>query len=149
MKPQVRACWPVLCDKAKDKVLDLQTAIGQLTQRLEDFKRNQQRLQKLYDEYRQQENTGGSRQLGMQAALNQRQFMNQLLGLQDKLLQEIQNTESLLAQQRKLLVLAELEFQKMQALSEQDQKQVKKALDKIEQRQMDDLAVARFNLRSV
>lgn len=149
MKPQVRACWPVLCDKAKDKVLDLQTAIGQLTQRLEDFKRNQQRLQKLYDEYRQQENTGGARQLGMQAALNQRQFMNQLLGLQDKLLQEIQNTESLLAQQRKLLVLAELEFQKMQALSEQDQKQVKKALDKIEQRQMDDLAVARFNLRSV
>jgi flagellar export protein FliJ len=149
MKPQVRACWPALCDKAKDKVLDLQTAIGQLTQRLEDFKRNQQRLQKLYDEYRQQENTGGARQLGMQAALNQRQFMNQLLGLQDKLLQEIQNTESLLAQQRKLLVLAELEFQKMQALSEQDQKQVKKALDKIEQRQMDDLAVARFNLRSV
>lgn len=149
MKPQLRACWPVLSGKAKDKVTELQSAIGQLNQRLEDFKRNQQRLQKLYDEYRQQETTTGSKHLGMQAAMNQRQFMNQLLGLQEKLMQEIHNTESQLAQQRKQLVLAELEYQKMQALSEQDQQQVKKALDKIEQRQMDDLAVARFNLRSV
>jgi flagellar export protein FliJ len=148
MKPQLRACWPVLSGKAKDKVIELQTAIGQLSQRLDDFRRNQQRLQKLYDEYRQQEMAGTQNTLGMQAAMNQRQFMNQLLGLQEKLHKEIQNTESLLAQQRKQLVLAELEYQKMEALAEQDQKQVQKALDKIEQRQMDDLAVARFNLRS-
>jgi flagellar export protein FliJ len=148
MKPQLRACWPVLSGKAKDKVMELQTAIGQLSQRLDDFRRNQQRLQKLYDEYRQQEIAGAQNTLGMQAAMNQRQFMNQLLGLQEKLHTEIQNTESLLAQQRKQLVLAELEYQKMEALAEQDQKQVQKALDKIEQRQMDDLAVARFNLRS-
>jgi flagellar export protein FliJ len=148
MKPQLRACWPVLSGKAKDKVIELQTAIGQLSQRLDDFRRNQQRLQKLYDEYRQQEMAGTQNTLGMQAAMNQRQFMNQLLGLQEKLHTEIQNTESLLAQQRKQLVLAELEYQKMEALAEQDQKQVQKALDKIEQRQMDDLAVARFNLRS-
>lgn len=148
MKPQLRACWPVLSGKAKDKVIELQTAIGQLSQRLDDFRRNQQRLQKLYDEYRQQEIAGAQNTLGMQAAMNQRQFMNQLLGLQEKLHTEIQNTESLLAQQRKQLVLAELEYQKMEALAEQDQKQVQKALDKIEQRQMDDLAVARFNLRS-
>jgi flagellar export protein FliJ len=148
MKPQLRACWPVLSGKAKDKVIELQTAIGQLSQRLDDFRRNQQRLQKLYDEYRQQEMAGTQNTLGMQAAMNQRQFMNQLLGLQEKLHTEIQNTESLLAQQRKQLVLAEPEYQKMEALAEQDQKQVQKALDKIEQRQMDDLAVARFNLRS-
>jgi flagellar export protein FliJ len=148
MKPQLRACWPVLTDKAKDKVLELQGTIGQLSQRLEDFRRNQQRLQKLYDEYRQQEMAGDQKTQGMQAAMNQRQFMNQLLGLQEKLNLEIQKTESLLAQQRKQLIQAELEFQKMQALSEQDQKQVQKALAKIEQRQMDDLAVARFNLRS-
>ena len=148
MKPQLRACWPVLSGKAKDKVIELQTAIGQLSQRLDDFRRNQQRLQKLYDEYRQQEIAGAQNTLGMQAAMNQRQFMNQLLGLQEKLHTEIQNTESLLAQQRKQLVLAELEYQKMEALAEQDQKQVQKALDKIAQRQMDDLAVARFNLRS-
>jgi flagellar export protein FliJ len=148
MKPELRACWPVLSGKAKDKVLELQTSIGQLTQRLEDFRRNQERLQKLYNEYRTQEMAGGNNSQGMQAALNQRQFMNQLLGLQEKLTLEIQSTESTLAQQRKLLVLAELEYQKMEALSEQDQRQVKKALDKIEQRKMDDLAVARFNLRS-
>lgn len=148
MKPQLRACWPVLSGKAKDKVLELQTAIGQLSQRLDDFRRNQQRLQKLYDEYRQQEMASEQNSQGMQAAMNQRQFMNQLLGLQEKLNLEIQNTESQLAQQRKQLIQAELEFQKMQALSEQDQRQVQKAMAKIEQRQMDDLAVARFNLRS-
>lgn len=148
MKPQLRACWPVLSGKAKDKVLELQTTIGQLSQRLDDFRRNQQRLQKLYDEYRQQEMAGEQSSQGMQAAMNQRQFMNQLLGLQEKLNLEIQNTESQLAQQRKQLIQAELEFQKMQALSEQDQKHVQKAMAKIEQRQMDDLAVARFNLRS-
>ena len=148
MKPQLRACWPVLSGKAKDKVVECQTSIGQLSQRLEDFRRNQLRLQKLYDEYRQQEMAGDQNSRGMQAAMNQRQFMNQLLGLQEKLNHEIQNTESMLAQQRKQLIQAELEFQKMQALAEQDQKHVQKALDKIEQRQMDDLAVARFNLRS-
>jgi flagellar export protein FliJ len=148
MKPQLRTCWPVLSGKAKDKVLECQTSIGQLTQRLEDFKRNQQRVQKLYDEYRQQEIAGDQNSQGMQAALNQRQFMNQLLSLQEKLNTEIQSTEAQLAQQRKLLVMAELEYQKMEALAEQDQRQVRKALDKIEQRQMDDLAVARFNLRS-
>ena len=149
MKPQLRTCWPVLSGKAKDKVIELQTQIGQLTQRLEDFRRNQQRLQKLYDEYRKHEMASDQNSQGMQAALNQRQFMNQLLGLQEKLNTEIQNTEAQLAQQRKQLLLAELEYQKMEALSEQDQKQVRKALDKIEQRQMDDLAVARYNLRSV
>ena len=148
MKPQLRTCWPVLSGKAKDKVVELQTTIGQLSQRLEDFRRNQQRLQKLYNEYRQQEMTGDQSSQGMQAALNQRQFMNQLLGLQEKLAQEILNTESLLAQQRKQLVLAELEWQKMEALAEQDQRQVRRAQEQIEQRQMDDLAVARFNLKS-
>lgn len=148
MKPQLRACWPVLSGKAKDKVLELQTTIGQLSQRLDDFRRNQQRLQKLYDEYRQQEMASEQNSQGMQAAMNQRQFMNQLLALKEKLNLEVQNTESALAQQRKQLIQAELEFQKMQALSEQDQKQVQKAIAKIEQRQMDDLAVARFNLRS-
>lgn len=148
MKPQSRTCWPVLSGKAKDKVLELQTSIGQLAQRLEDFRRNQQRVQTLYDEYRQQEMAVNQNSQGMQAAMNQRQFMNQLLGLQEKLVNEIQSTEALLAQQRKQLVLAELEYQKMEALAEQDQRQVKRAQDKIEQRQMDDLAVARFNLRS-
>jgi flagellar export protein FliJ len=148
MTPQLRTCWPVLSGKAKDKVIELQTSIGQLTQRLDDFRRNLDRLQKLYSEYRQQEMAGDQSSQGMQAALNQRQFMNQLLSLQEKLILEIQSTESTLAQQRKQLVLAELEYQKMEALSEQDQRQVKKALDKIEQRKMDDLAVARFNLRS-
>jgi flagellar export protein FliJ len=148
MTPQLRTCWPVLSGKAKDKVVELQTNIGQLSQRLDDFRRNQDRLQKLYNEYREQEMAGDHSSQGMQTALNQRQFMNQLLGLQEKLTLEIQSTESTLAQQRKQLVLAELEYQKMEALSEQDQRQVKKALDKIEQRKMDDLAVARFNLRS-
>lgn len=148
MKPQLRTCWPVLSGKAKDKVVELQTTIGQLSQRLEDFRRNQQRVQKLYGEYRQQEIASDAHHQGMQATLNQRQFMNQLLGLMEKLTQEIQSTEALLAQQRKQLVLAELEYQKMEALAEQDQRQVKRAQDKIEQRQMDDLAVARFNLRS-
>lgn len=148
MKPQLRTCWPVLSGKAKDKVVELQTTIGQLSQRLEDFRRNQQRLQKLYDEYRQQEMTCDQSRRGMQATLNHRQFMNQLLGLQEKLAQEILNTESLLAQQRKQLVLAELEWQKMEALAEQDQRQVRRAQEQIEQRQMDDLAVTRFNLKS-
>lgn len=149
MKPQLRTCWPVLSNKAKDKVQELQATIGQLTQRLEDFKRNQQRLQHLYEDYRRQEISADQNSQGMQATLNQRQFMNQILGLQEKLAHEIHNTESLLAQQRKQLVLAELEWQKMQSLAEQDQRNVRRAQEKIEQRQMDDLAVARFNLKSV
>ena len=148
MKPQLRTCWPVLSGKAKDKVTEIQATIGQLNQRLEDFRRNEERLQKLYNEYRQQQLNGTHSSQGMQAAMNQRQFMNQLLGLQDKLAQEIASTEASLAQQRKQLLLAELEWQKMEALAEQDQRQVQRAQDRLEQRQMDNLAVARFNLKS-
>lgn len=148
MKPQIRNCWPILSDKAKSKVVELQTAIAKLTQRLDEQKSSRQRLLDLYDEYRTQEISGNSSSLGMQASMNQRQFMNQLLGLQQKVELEIQRTESLLAQQRKLLLMAELELQKMDALAEQDQRQVRHAQERIEQRQMDDLAVARFNLKS-
>ena len=148
MKPQLRTCWPVLSEKAKDKVKELQIGIGQLSQRLEDFKRNQQRVQKLYEEYRQQEMSDHQNTQGMQAALNQRQFMNHLLGLQEQLQVEILNSESMLAQQRLLLVKSELEYQKMQSLAEQDIQRVHLAENKLEQRQMDDLAVARFNLKS-
>lgn len=148
MKPQIRNCWPVLSDKAKGKVVELQTAIATLTQRLDEQKSSRQRLLDLYDEYRIQEISGNSSSLGMQASMNQRQFMNQLLGLQQKVELEIQKAESLLAQQRKLLLMAELELQKMEALAEQDQKNVQLAQAKLEQRQMDDLGVVRYNLRS-
>lgn len=148
MKPQIRNCWPILSDKAKSKVVELQTAIAKLTQRLDEQKSSRQRLLDLYDEYRTQEISGNSSSLGMQASMNQRQFMNQLLGLQQKVELEIQKTESLLAQQRKLLLMAELELQKMEALAEQDQKNVQLAQAKLEQRQMDDLGVVRYNLRS-
>jgi flagellar biosynthesis chaperone FliJ len=44
------------------------------------------------------------------------------------------------------LLLAELEHQKMLALVEQDQRAVQKDALKRDQRRMDDLGIARFNL---
>jgi flagellar export protein FliJ len=83
----------------------------------------------------------------MQASMNQRQFMAQLLNLQQRVVLDISRAETLVASLRKKRVLAEIELQKMRALEEQDLLAVRRDQQQHEQRQMDELGVRQFNLR--
>jgi len=143
---QARNCWPVLVRKAQDAVNEVQNDVVQTLARVDQLEASHQRLCKLYDEYRLQEHTSQAPVMGMQASMNHRQFMAQLLNLQQRVVVDLSKAQSNLAELRKKRILADIELHKMQALEEQDQQAVRRDQQKHEQRQMDELGVRQFNL---
>lgn len=144
---QARACWPVLVKKANDHVIQLQADIGQAMARVDQLQASHQRLCALYDEYRLKEQQVQTEVFGMQASMNQRQFMGQLLNLQQRVVLDLSKAQAQVAELRKGRILADIELQKMQSLQAQDLQAVNKDQQKFEQRQMDELGVRQFNLR--
>jgi flagellar export protein FliJ len=143
---QARSCWPVLVRKAQEAVNDAQNEIVQAQARVEQLQASHQRLCQLYDEYRLQETQNNAPVMGMQASMNHRQFMAQLLTLQQRVVVDLSKAQAALAQTRKKRVQAEVELHKMQSLAEQDAKAVARDLQRLEQRQMDELGVRQFIL---
>jgi flagellar export protein FliJ len=143
---QARNCWPVLVRKAQEAVNDAQNEIVQAQARVEQLQASHQRLCQLYDEYRLQETQNNAPVMGMQASMNHRQFMAQLLTLQQRVVVDLSKAQAALAQTRKKRVQAEVELHKMQSLAEQDAKAVARDLQRLEQRQMDELGVRQFIL---
>lgn len=143
---EARSCWPVLVKKAEEAVNEAQSDIIQALARVEQLEESHQRLCKLYDEYRLQEQASDETVMGMQASMNQRQFMAQLLNLQQRVVLDLGKAQATLAQMRKKRLQAEIELQKMQSLEEQDAKAVAQDVKRYEQRQMDELGVRQFIL---
>lgn len=144
---QARNCWPALVKKANDEVTQTQTDLVAALNRVDQLNASHQRLCRLYDEYRIKEQQPQTEVMGMQASMNQRQFMAQLLNLQHRVVLDISKAETLVASLRKKRLLADMELQKMRALQEQDLLAVRQDQQKYEQRQMDELGVRQFNLR--
>ena len=141
-----RPCWTVLADKAEDQVRAIQHELGQARKRLESLQSSQQRVQAMYDEYRDKINNQSQESLGMSEAMNQRQFMSQLLVLMQRVKTDIQHTENLLLAMKERLIEAERERIKMQTLADQNAMAVRKDLNKREQKKMDEMGVMQFNL---
>jgi flagellar export protein FliJ len=135
-----------LVRKAQDAVNEAQTNIAQALARVDQLEASHARLCSLYDEYRLQENQNMAPVMGMQASMNHRQFMAQLLTLQQRVVLDLSKARATLAQMRKKRVLAEVELHKMESLAEQDAKAVARDVMRDEQRQMDELGVRKFNL---
>lgn len=142
-----RACWPYLAEKADRNVRRCQAAIAESRQRVAQLEASRQRVLTLYAEYRSQEGRLHDGGLGMAATMNQRQFMGQLLTLQQRVDLDLENARAGLARLQGELVAAQIELQKMQMLAEQDKAQYQRELQKREQRQLDDFGVMHFNLR--
>ena len=143
-----RPCWTILADKAEDQVTAIQNELGLARQRLESLQSSQQRVQTMYDEYRDKINNQSNASLGMSEAMNQRQFMSQLLVLMQRVKIDIHHTENLLLSIKERLIEAERERIKMQTLADQNAQAIMTLADKRDQRQMDELGVMQFNLRS-
>jgi flagellar export protein FliJ len=141
-----RPCWTVLADKAEDQVTAIQHELGQARKRLESLQSSQQRVQAMYDEYREKINSQSQESLGMSEAMNQRQFMSQLLVLMQRVKTDIQHTENLLLAMKERLIEAERERIKMQTLADQNAMAVRKDMNKREQKRMDEMGVMQFNL---
>ena len=142
-----RPCWTILADKAEDQVTAIQNELGLARQRLESLQNSQQRVQTMYDEYRDKINNQSNASLGMSEAMNQRQFMSQLLVLMQRVKTDIQHTENLLLSIKERLMEAERERIKMQTLADQNATAVQKAQNKKEQKKMDEMGVMQFNLK--
>ena len=143
---EARKCWPVLVRKAQDAVNDAQNDIVQAQARVDQLQASHQRLCKLYDEYRLQEQTSQEPVMGMQASMNHRLFMAQLLNLQQRVVVDLSKAQVTLAQMRQKKLQADIELHKMVSLEEQDAKAVAQDAKRHEQRQMDELGVRQFIL---
>jgi flagellar export protein FliJ len=108
---------------------------------------SEQRVQKMYEEYREGLNRADSQSLGMREAMNQRQFMSQLLTLMQRVKTDIQYTENAIIGIKERLVMAERERIKMQSLADQNAQAVRREENKKDQRRMDALGVMQFNLK--
>jgi flagellar export protein FliJ len=137
-----------LTEKAEDKIAAIQNEMGLARKRLESLQSSEKRVQVMYDEYRDKTNTEGNQSLGMSEAMNQRQFMSQLLTLMQRVKIDIQHTENLMISIKERLLEAERERIKMQTLADQNASAVQKVLNKREQKKMDDLGVMQFNLQA-
>lgn len=98
---QARNCWPVLVRKAQDAVNEAQSEIAQALARVEQLQASHARLCTLYDEYRLQENQSDGPVMGMQASMNHRQFMAQLLTLQQRVVVDLSKAQVTLSEMRK------------------------------------------------
>jgi flagellar export protein FliJ len=136
----------VLVRKAQDAVNDAQNDIVQAQARVDQLQASHQRLCTLYDEYRLQEQTSQAPVMGMQASMNHRQFMAQLLNLQQRVVLDLSKAQTTLTQMRQKKLKADIELHKMESLAEQDAKAVAQDAKRHEQRQMDELGVRQFIL---
>lgn len=142
-----RPCWTVLAQKAEDKIALIQNEMNHTRTHLSNLKNSEARVQKMYDEYRDGLSQLNSQSLGMREAMNQRQFMSQLLSLLQRVRTDIQYAENALVGIKERLVAAERERIKMQTLADQNAQAVQRAENIKDQRRMDALGVMQFNIK--
>lgn len=140
-------CWVILERKAHDQVRDLQKDLAATQAKTEHLQATLDKLTGMYAEYQAAEEAGG-KQMGLSGSMNQRQFMAQLLTLRERIERDLAHQQGVMAQQRTRLIRAEAERMKMQALVDQQELIEQKSRELLEQKQMDDLGVRRFNLRT-
>ena len=142
-----RPCCTVLAQKAEDKIALIQNELTHTRTHLSNLKSSEARVKKMYDEYRDGLSQLNSQSLGMREAMNQRQFMSQLLSLLQRVRTDIQYAENALIGIKERLVAAERERIKMQTLADQNAQAVQRAENIKDQRRMDALGVMQFNLK--
>ena len=142
-----RPCWTILAQKAEDKIALIQNEMLLARQRLQSLQTSEQRIQKMYDEYRDGLTQSDAQSVGMREAMNQRQFMSQLLSLMQRVKTDIQYTENAIIGIKEQLIVQERERIKMQTLADQNAMAVQREENKKDQRRMDALGVMQFNLK--
>jgi flagellar export protein FliJ len=83
----------------------------------------------------------------MREAMNQRQFMAQLMTLMQRVKTDIQYSENAIIGIKEQLIAQERERIKMQTLADQNAQAVQREENKKDQRRMDALGVMQFNLK--
>ena len=141
---KIRACWSALEGKAEQKITKLRAETVQAEQLRDSLLASQQRLEQLYEEYRAK-TAAADTSKGMSDAMNQRQFMSQLLTLRERVERDIGTSQLHLQTLAHRMLQAEAERLKMKTLTENDRLAVQKHVQKREQHSMDELGMLQFN----
>ena len=141
---KIRACWSALEGKAEQKITQLRAETVQAEQLRDSLLASQQRLEQLYEEYRAK-TAATDTSKGMSDAMNQRQFMSQLLTLRQRVERDIGTSQLHLQTLAHRRLQAEAERLKMKTLTENDRLAVQKHVQKREQHSMDELGMLQFN----
>ena len=141
---KVRACWSALEGKAEQNITKLRAETVQAEQLRDSLLASQQRLEQLYEEYRAK-TAAADTSKGMSDAMNQRQFMSQLLTLRERVDRDIGTSQLHLQTLAHRMLQAEAERLKMKTLTENDRLAVQKHVLKREQHSMDELGMLQFN----
>ena len=141
---QVRACWSALENKAERKITRIREDTARAQELRQSLLASQAKLEQMYQDY-YEKNAANSSYKGMTDAMNQRQFMSQLLNLRERVKSDIERSQTHLTTLAHHLVLAETESIKMQTLTAHELLAVAKFVEKREQSRMDELGVMQFN----
>lgn len=143
-----RVCWNILARKAQSGVDACQADLARATDKQQHLQASRQRLVQLYDEYRLQEQTPEAKNWDAQVQLNHRQFMSQLLRVQERLNKELRLAGLTVQQAAQALVRAQVELRKMSTLEAQQEQKIMAARETREQHRLDEIAMMRFNLKT-
>jgi flagellar export protein FliJ len=141
-------CWDLLARKAQTTVDARQKELVQANQNLQQLQQSMQRMTQLYAEYGQQDRSEQSQAWDAQMRLNHRQFMAQLLKVQERLSRELRLATMAVEQRADALMQAQLQLRKMNTLQEQQSRKLQAAQAAKDQLRMDELAMMRFNMRT-
>jgi flagellar export protein FliJ len=145
MKP--RAAWPILAKKAKEKCDQAMAALVKGREKIKSLEQSRSRMEALYADYLARSLEAEKKSLSIQESVNFRGFLQQIQTLIKRVDVDLQHAKFELDVLKGNLLAAEKKRIQMETLQEQDERRVREAAAKREQRAMDAAGVMLFNMK--
>ena len=145
MKP--RAAWPILAKKAKEKCDQAMAALVKGREKIKSLEQSRGRREALYADYLSRSIETEKKSLSMQETVNFRGFLQQIQTLIKRVDIDLQHAKFELDVLKGNLLAAEKKRIQMETLQEQDERRIRDAAAKREQREMDAAGVMLFNMK--
>ena len=145
MKP--RAAWPILAKKAKEKCDQAMAALVKGREKIKSLEQSRGRMEALYTDYLARSIAAEKKSLSIQESVNFRGFLQQIQTLIKRVDVDLQHAKFELDVLKGNLLAAEKKRIQMETLQEQDERRIREATAKREQREMDAAGVMLFNMK--
>jgi len=145
MKP--RAAWPILAKKAKEKCDQAMAALVKGREKIKSLEQSRGRMEALYADYLARSLEAEKKSLSIQESVNFRGFLQQIQTLIKRVDVDLQHAKFELDVLKGNLLAAEKKRIQMETLQEQDERRIRDAAAKREQREMNAAGVMLFNMK--
>jgi flagellar export protein FliJ len=145
MKP--RAAWPILAKKAKEKCDQAMAALVKGREKIKSLEQSRGRMEALYADYLARSIAAEKKSFSIHESVNFRGFLQQIQTLIKRVDVDLQHAKFELDVLKGNLLAAEKKRIQMETLQEQDERRIREATAKREQREMDAAGVMLFNMK--